>query len=186
MNETPSNESGLRRQAGEIETELRTYRGSVNSNQELLKLLRAAMDDPGRLLASPGRLLESQPALRRLKDGLVDAQLRAAQLLGNMDERHPAVVAARASEQEISQQLHDEISIAIKGLEVDRGLANERVERLEEQRDKVQARLVHLAAIRAEYNNLITSTRHRGEILKTASKNWPKPAPVRPRPTFPA
>ncbi|HTU25559.1 MAG TPA: Wzz/FepE/Etk N-terminal domain-containing protein [Pirellulales bacterium] len=170
LNETPSNESGLRRQAGEIETELRTYRGSVNSNQELLKLLRAALDDPGRLLASPGRLLESQPALRRLKDGLVDAQLRAAQLLGNMEESHPAVVAARQSEQEISRQLHDEISIAIKGLEVDLGLANERVQRLEEQRDRVQARLIHLAAIRAEYNNLTTSTRHRAEILKTAQQ----------------
>jgi uncharacterized protein involved in exopolysaccharide biosynthesis len=170
LNETPSNESGLRRQAGEIETELRTYRGSVNSNQELLKLLQAALDDPGRLLASPGRLLESQPALRRLKDGLVDAELRTAQLLGNMEEAHPAVAAARASEQEISRQLHDEISIAIKGLEVDRGLAEERVERLEEQRENVQSRLVHLAAIRAQYSNLATSARHRGEILKTAQQ----------------
>ena len=160
LNETPSNESGLRRQAGEIETELRTYRGSVNSNQELLKLLPAALDDPGRLLASPGRLLESQPALRRLKDGLVDAQLRTAQLLGNMSEDHPAVAAARASEQEISQQLHDEISIAIKGLEVDLRLANERVDRLEEQRKNVQGRLVHLAAIRAEYSNLIATVAH--------------------------
>ena len=170
LNETPSNESGLRRQAGEIETELRTYRGSVNSNEELLKLLQAALDDPGRLLASPGRLLESQPALRRLKDGLVDAELRTAQLLGNMEESHPAVTGARASEQEISRQLHDEISIAIKGLEVDRGLAKERVERLEEQRANVQARLVHLAAIRAQYSNLATAARHRGEILKTAQQ----------------
>jgi succinoglycan biosynthesis transport protein ExoP len=170
LNETPSNESGLRRQAGEIETELRTYRGSVNSNQELLKLLQSSLDDPGRLLASPGRLLESQPALRRLKDGLVDAQLRTAQLLGNMAETHPAVTAARASEQEISRQLHDEISIAIKGLEVDRGLAKERVERLEEQRQNVQSRLVHLAEIRARYANLATTTRHRGEILKTAQQ----------------
>ncbi|HEX4142908.1 MAG TPA: Wzz/FepE/Etk N-terminal domain-containing protein [Pirellulales bacterium] len=170
LNETPSNESGLRRQAGEIETELRTYRGSVNSNQELLKLLQAALEDPGRLLASPGRLLESQPALRRLKDGLVDAELRTAQLLGNMEEAHPAVAAARASEQEISRQLHDEISIAIKGLEVDLGLAKERVARLEEQRQNVQARLVHLAAIRAQYANLATTARHRGEILKTAQQ----------------
>ena len=170
LNETPSNESGLRRQAGEIETDLRTYRASVNSNQELLKLLKAALDDPGRLLASPGRLLESQPALRRLKDGLVDAQLRTAQLLGNMEEAHPAVAAARALELEISRQLHDELSIAIKGLEVDLRLANERVERLEEQRQKVQGRLVHLAEIRAEYSNLITTSRLRGEILKTAEQ----------------
>ncbi len=170
LNETPSNESGLRRQSGEIETELRTYRGLVNSNQELLNLLKAALDDPGRLLASPGRLLESQPALRRLKDGLVDAQLRTAQLLGNMSEDHPAVAAARASEQEISRQLHDELSIAIKGLEVDLRLANERVARLQEQRENVQGRLTHLAAIRAEYSNLITTSRLRGEILKTAEQ----------------
>ncbi len=170
LNETPSNESGLRRQSGEIETELRTYRGLVNSNQELLKLLQSAQDDPGRLLASPGRLLESQPALRRLKDGLVDAQLRTAQLLGNMEEAHPAIVAARAAEQEISGQLHDELSIAIKGLEVDLRLADERVERLEEQRKNVQGRLIHLATIRAEYSNLIATSRLRGEILKTAEQ----------------
>jgi polysaccharide biosynthesis transport protein len=170
LNESPSNESGLRRMAGEIETELRTYRASVASNQELLKLLQASIDDPGRLLASPGRLLESQPALRRLKDGLVDAQLRTAALLGNMAEDHPAVLAAEASEQEISQHLHREISIAVKGLEVDLRLANERVERLEEQRKNVQDRLVHLATIRAQYSNLAATTRQRGDVLKTAQQ----------------
>ncbi len=170
LNESPSNDSGLRRVAGEIETELRTYRASVASNQELLKLLQASLDDPGRLLASPGRLLDSQPALKRLKDGLVDAELRTAQLLGNMAEEHPAVVAAKASEQEISQHLHQEISIAIKGLELDLRLANERVDRLEEQRKDVQNRLVHLATIRAQYSNLAAAVRNRGETLKTAQQ----------------
>ena len=50
------------------------------------------------------------------------------------------------------------------------GLAKERVERLEEQRENVQARLVHLATIRAQYSNLVATARHRGEILKTAQQ----------------
>ena len=67
------------------------------------------------------------------------------------------------------------------------GLANERVERLEEQRKNVQARLVHLAAIRAEYSNLITTVRNsRRDSENRRSKNWPKPVPARPQPTPPA
>jgi hypothetical protein len=87
-----------------------------------------------------------------------------------MSEDHPAVVAAKASEQEISQHLHQEISIAIKGLELDLRLANERVARLEEQRKDVQNRLVHLATIRAQYSNLAAAVRNRGETLKTAQQ----------------
>jgi polysaccharide biosynthesis transport protein len=170
LNETPSGDSALRRMANEIETELRTYRALANSNQELLDLLEGAKDDPGRLLASPSRLLEAQPALRRLKDGLVDAQLRTAQLQGTMSPAHPAVQSAIVAEQAIGGHLHDEIGIAIKGLRVDLRLASERVAALDEQRAEVQSRLAQLADIRAQYANLLISARHRSDMYKTAQQ----------------
>ena len=77
-------DSPLRRSVTEMETELRIAAAANNANEELLHLLQESQLDPRPLLAAPSRLLESQPALRRLKDSLVDAQLRTAQLLGSM------------------------------------------------------------------------------------------------------
>src|SRR5205085_2433638 len=154
----------------ELANELRTQKVAVKSNEELLALLGEAQDDPGRLLASPGRLLESQPALKRLKEGLVDAQLLTAKLLGNMSAEHPQVKAARAAEQEVSGHLHDEIAIAIRGVQADRQLAADRVEMLEQQSLNVRQRLEKLASLRAEYSNLAATSKHRTDILKAAQQ----------------
>ena len=170
LNESPSSDSALRRMANELEAELRTYRALVGSNLELLALLESAKDEPGRLLASPSRLLEAQPALRRLKDGLVDAQLRTATVLGTMSPEHPAAQAAQAGEQEIGTHLREEIGIAIKGLQIDLRLAQERVAALERNREDLQNRLAQLANIRAEYANLVAANRHRSDLLKTVQQ----------------
>src|SRR5206468_1096046 len=58
----------------------------------------------------------------------------------------------------------------LKGVEVDLLLNNERVQTLEQQREVVQSRLGRLASARAEYANLVNTTRHSGEILKTAQQ----------------
>ena len=107
LQEQSSGDSDLRRKAVEIENELRQAKVAETNNRELLKLLTAARDNPGTLLATPNRLLESQPALKRLKDGLVDAQLRTAQHLGTMTHEHPLVGACagqRASHRTRSAQ----------------------------------------------------------------------------------
>ena len=120
LNETPSNESGLRRQAGEIETELRTYRG-------------IGQFEPGTVEVAPGRAGRSGPAAGQpWPAARIAARAAAVERWAGRCRScarpscwatWPRITrpssAARASEQEISQHLHDEISIAIKGLEVD-------------------------------------------------------------------
>ncbi len=167
LNESPSGDSDLRKMAVELESELRTQKAALNSNVELLKLLQDAEEDPGRLLASPSRLLDSQVGLKRLKDGLVDAQLATAKLQGSMSTLHPAVQAAKSAEIEISQHLHDELAIAVKGVEVDVRLAKNRIRSLEEQRASVDDRRDRISNVRADYANLVSMSRHRTEILKT-------------------
>jgi succinoglycan biosynthesis transport protein ExoP len=171
LNESPSGDSDLRRTAIELEKELRGYQATQTEGQELLKLLASAQGDPSKLLASPSVLLKSQPALGRLKDGLVDAQLRTGQALGTMSQDHPLVQAAHAAEQAIGEQLHDEIGVAIRGIEVDLRVNADRIRALEEQNSAIQGRLGRLATVRAEYANLVAATKYRGETLKAVERD---------------
>lgn len=170
LNEAPNGDSDLRRIAIELENELRKEQATLDNKRGLLQLLESAQVDSGRLLASPNLLLESQPALRRLKDGLVDAQLRSAQLMGSMSKDHPLTKSALEAEQAISQHLHDELAIAVRGLQLEVKLAGDRVANLERDRARVQQRFTRLAAVRADYANLAATARHRSEILKTAQQ----------------
>ena len=168
LNEAPAGETELRKTATEVQTELRTYRAAISTNEEFLHVLRASLDDPGRLMASPMKLFEAQPALRRLKDGLVDAQIKTAQLLGALTPDHPQVIAAREAEQAIGAHLHTEITIAIKGVEVDLRVASDRVDALERQQAEVQSRFDRLASLRAEYGNLVAKSKIQTDTLRTA------------------
>jgi polysaccharide biosynthesis transport protein len=161
-------DSPLRRSITEMETELRVASATNNANQELLHLLQQSLVDPKPLLAAPSRLLEAQPALRKLKESLVDAQLRTAQLLGNLDPRHPQVVAAKTAEEEIARQVRAEVNDAIGGVTMDLHLSADRCATLEKQLATAKQRLDHLAAIRADYANLVAEVHRRTDTLKTA------------------
>lgn len=168
LNESPSGDSDLRRMSIELESELRTQKAALLGNIELLKLLKEAETDPGRLLSTPSRLLEAQAGLKRLKDGLVDAQLATAKLEGSLASEHPLLKAAKVAEREVASHLHDELVLAVKGIEVDVRLAQSRVQRLEDQLGDLTARRNRITDLRADYANLVSVARHRTEILKTA------------------
>jgi uncharacterized protein involved in exopolysaccharide biosynthesis len=167
LNDLPSGDSDLRRTATELDKELRAYRATQTENEESLKLLREAEHDPTKLLASPGVLLKSQTALGRLRDGLVDAQLRTGQALGTMSDEHPLTKGARAAEQAIRDQVHEEISVAIRGVEADMRVNVDRMKSLEVQSEEIQARLERLAEVRADYANLAAAAKNRLESVKT-------------------
>ena len=67
----------------------------------------------------PNAVLDTQPALRRLKEGLVDAQLRAANLTGSLSAEHPQALAATTAVQKIKNQLLTELRVAIRTLDGD-------------------------------------------------------------------
>ncbi len=161
-------DSPLRRSVTEMETELRTAAAANNANEELLHLLQESQLDPRPLLAAPSRLLESQPALRRLKDSLVDAQLRTAQMLGSMAPQHPYVQAAKTAEEEIAREVRAEVKDAIGGVTMDLHLSADRCATLDKQLAAAKQRLDHLAAIRADYANLVAEVHRRTDTLKAA------------------
>ena len=151
-----------------METELRVAQAANQANEELLSLLEGSQNDPKFLLAAPSRLLESQPALRKLKDNLMDAQLHTAQLLGSMGEAHPLVKNAEAAEAEIARHIHDEVAAAVGGVKLELHLSTDRCATLDKQLAAAKQRLNRLAGMRVNYANLVAEVHRRTDTLKAA------------------
>lgn len=168
---SPSAESDLRRNVTSLDNDLRAAEASRRANEELLALLESAQHDPTRLVATPNRLLEAQPGLKRLKEGLIDAQLKLAQLLGDMSDDHPKVRAARNSEQEIIEHINNELSVAVRGVQAEIDLGDKQIASLESQLTEGRERLARLAGLRAEYSNLVAEVERRTKQLELAERN---------------
>jgi len=171
MQDLATSDSALRRSGEEIRAQLRENAASEKIQRELLAVLEQSETDPGRFVATPNQLLESHPSLRRLKDGLIDAHLRTASVLGTMSAAHPRVLAAKASEEEIGRHLHAELALARRGVEVELRLIAHRRELLEEQLSKTDLRQSRLASVRADYTNLTAQAKNRAMLLERAEQN---------------
>lgn len=170
LHESTSGDSDLRRKSLELESELRKAQLDQRNYESLYHLLSSSRVDQGRLLATPSRLLDSQPSLKRLKEGLVDAQLRTAELAGSMNEEHPKLQAAREAEQEIGRHLHEELAISLRGVKADLDLATDRVASLGEQLAGARQRLEKLAGVRAEYATLVAEVKHHTSMVESARR----------------
>ena len=170
LNETGGGDSPLHRAVNEMDQELRQAHQTIDGNQELLTLLEASKTDARSLAAAPNRLLEAQPVLRRLKDGLVDAQLRTAQLSGSLMPDHPSLKAAKTAEDEIATRVRSEVDAAIVGVQSELQVAQQRAKLLESQLTDARARLSKLADMRAQYANLVAERNQRADILKSAEQ----------------
>jgi len=171
MQEMASSDSALRRSGEEIRAQLRGNATTEKVNRELLAVVIEAQSDPRRLAAAPSQLLKSHGSLRRLKDGLIDARLRTAALLGTMSADHPKVRAARVTEEEIGRNLYEELAVVRHGIEIELRLCAERRSLLDDQLAKTNRRLQNLAEVRAEYANQAASTKNRGVLLERAEGN---------------
>ncbi len=168
LHEANAGESPLRRTVAEIRAELRQAESARNTQQQLLAALRQARSDPSVVLGMPQALLETQPALRRLKEGLVESQLSTAQLQGRMTDNHPLVVAAHQSQEEIRARLGEELASAQAAVERELAILDGRIALLGQRLHEATARLEELARLRAPYANRVAETRKRSELLDRA------------------
>jgi uncharacterized protein involved in exopolysaccharide biosynthesis len=171
MQDIGSADSALRRSTEELRSQIRETKSQRQTREELLSVLRSAQEDPGRLLATPNRLLESQPAIKQLKEGLVSTQIRTAQLQGLRSDEHPLVKSSRQAEEEIGSHLHEELALALRGLEVELRMDNDRIKLLEEQFAAAAERQERLASIRATYETQAAENRHRSQLVEKAEQN---------------
>ncbi len=170
LHSAASGQSDLRQQAVELESESRVAAAKVQEAEQLLLVLKLAQKDTEQLVAMPSSLLTSQPTLRRLKDGLVDAQLRAARLGGTRTENHPQVQATTAAVKQIRHDLHDELQVAINGIQIELDLSRNRYIDLKDQLHQIDVRLASLAERRAEYSNRVAAVDNSRQVLDQARK----------------
>lgn len=170
LNQSSSGEGNLRVAQNQVKAELRQAQSKYESQQQQRELLVRAQANPEEILGTPSQLLESQPALRRLKEGLVEAQLRTAQLRGKMSPDHPMVLAAIRAEEDIRRSLQTELDAAVHGLDADIEVAQRQLQSLERQHQDFQTRLDRLAGLRARYALLVEDVKQRSDIVENAKK----------------
>ena len=170
LNHLGSGEGNLRIALNQIKSELRQAQAAHDAQLQHRVFLEHAQANPDALLATPNQLLESQPSLKRLKDGLVDAQLRTSNLRGKMSADHPLVQAAIRAEAEVRQNLRHELATALEGQDSDLNITQRRLESLTSQREDLQNRLDRLAGMRARYSLLVEDVQQRTNILEEREK----------------
>jgi uncharacterized protein involved in exopolysaccharide biosynthesis len=121
-------------------------------------------------VTTPSALLISQPALERLKSGLIDAQISTAGLLGSRSSAHPLVAAAQDTQSQIQTALHHELPLAISGVEMEIDIQTQRTTALENQLADVKQRVAKLAESRASYAALVASVENHTRLVDTARK----------------
>ncbi len=154
----------------QAKTELRQ---AVISREALVadrEMLIKATKDPTSFIVAPGAVLNSQPGLKRLREGLVDAQLSGSQLAGKFTDDHPSVVASYSAQSSIVKRFVQELTASIAGVQSDIALVDARIERLENQKKSAEERLAKLADSRSAYSNLLSEVKAKVTNFEAASR----------------
>ncbi len=170
LSEANGNGSTSRNQLELVKTELRLVETQHATLQSELNLLKETLADPEKILSAPATILSAHPGLKKLREGLSDAQINTSQLRGRFTSSHPLVYVATSAESEIRQQLQSELALATSNSERDVAISQARLDKLKRQQQQLEDRLERLARIRTEHEQLNQEVRSRTKILQDAEK----------------
>ncbi|MEM6471641.1 MAG: hypothetical protein AAF802_18925 [Planctomycetota bacterium] len=165
-----SGDSSLRRSLEQTKQQLQTAELELEKLESLHRLLVEGAKDPQKLLISSGDLLKSQPSLQRLKDGLIDAQLRASQLSGVYTLQNPKRRAAIATEREIRERIIQESLSVVASMRPMIDLQVAQVAKLGDKMDGLSRKLAMLAKARTSYAEIDAELTQRTEQLAEAEQ----------------
>ncbi len=163
-------QSEIGQQTLAVKTDLRQAQVDLRRSEQLLVKLQSCQHNPEEFLATPNSLLAAHPALQRLKDGVVDAQLAVARLAGSRSDKHPLVIAAKEAQTQATEELRNELPLAIEAIRMDLQLAADRAAELEAQLVTIGERSQSLAAQRAPYSRLVAEVENQTQVVDTALK----------------
>jgi polysaccharide biosynthesis transport protein len=170
LTETVGGNSSSRAELEQIKNEIRQ---SEASRQALLSdrdMLIKASQDPQGFLVAPGSVLNAHPGLKRMREGLADSQIQGAHILGKFTADHPSAIASNSAQAAIASRFSNELKAAITTVDADLSLADIKLQRLENQKVKAEARLATIAEGRATYANLVADVKSKSVLLETAER----------------
>jgi uncharacterized protein involved in exopolysaccharide biosynthesis len=162
--------SNSRTQIDLIKSELRTGETQLQQLLNDIKLIKDAIADPSGFLVTPSELVNTQPGLKKLREGYADAQISASQLSGRFTEQHPIFIAAKTSQQSIRDRLVDELQASLTNREQELKLLVGKQDRLKSVLENTEGKLGTIAENRAEYANIISEVKTRTTILESAER----------------
>ncbi|MCU0718352.1 MAG: hypothetical protein MUC83_01510, partial [Pirellula sp.] len=170
LTETVGGNSSSRAELEQIKNEIRQ---SEASRQALLSdrdMLVKASEDPQGFLVAPGSVLNAHPGLKRIREGLADSQIQGAYILGKFTPDHPSAIASQSAQAAIASRFSHELRAAIITVDADLSLADIKLQRLESQKMKAEARLATIAEGRAQYANLVAEVKSKTALLESAER----------------
>lgn len=156
----------LQRTVEQLRTEIRSAQNEcdrVTKQIELVELvIKAANPDS---LTTSNELLELQPVLKRLNEGLVDARLSLSRARGAYDDGHPSIEIAKAAVEQTVEQIRAELVTTAEGLLSQKELHQQKISRLLALEQDYSARVLALGKLRVSYKTLNDELVRHGETL---------------------
>lgn len=171
LNDAYGGDSSLRRSLEQTKERLQQAELDLEKMRSLYQLLVAGAKDPQKLLISGGDLLHSQPSLQRLKDGLIDAQLKSSQLSGVYTLQNPKRRAAIATEREIRERIIQETNAVVASMKPMLELQVSQVDKAKRKVAEQSAKLAMLAEARISYAEIEAELKQRTEQLTEAEQH---------------
>lgn len=161
-----SSVSDLQRTLEQLRSEIRAAQNERERVSKQVELVELVMREPENSnLTTSNELLELQPVLKRMNEGLVDTRMSLSRALGSYDEGHPAVSVARAAVEQTIEQIRQELRSTGQGLHSQRELHEQKIARLSAVEKQYLDRLVEVGKRRVPYKTLNDELSKRGEAL---------------------
>ncbi len=170
MTDSNSGGSSSRLQLDALKAEIRAAEHQHQLLLTDLNLLRETLEKPMQLMVAPSNLLNSQPGLKRLREGLADSQLSLSFLQGRYSDSHPQVIAAMNARKQIETKLQRELVLSVQSVQNDVEISSKRIDKLKNDHNVLSNRLDKLADVRVKYGNLVADLRTSATLLQDAER----------------
>jgi len=149
-----------------VRDDLRKCEIELQLHRENLEATQLGLENPDLLMQITDRLVESQPTIKILREGLSEARLRTAQLQGRFSDSHADVIIAKTTEQRFRDNLLRELANSEQAILGAIELCEKKTAKLNDQESELGKRLNRLADIRADYTNVVSEVKATNEELQ--------------------
>lgn len=149
-----------------VRDDLRKSEFEMQLHRENLEAIELGLKNPDLLIQITDRLAESQPTIRKLREGLSEARLRTAQLQGRFSESHADVIVAKVTEQRFRDNLLQELTYSHQAILGAIEFCQTKIAKLNDQERELGKRLNQLADIRADYTNVVSEVKATNDELQ--------------------